>query len=58
MNTERMLARSVAENITVTTPGRVTWHQIRRKRAPIWGLIGWLPIVATLVLAALAVITR
>lgn len=58
MNETRILARAVADSITVTTPGRVTWHQIRRKRAPIWGIIGWLPVAAALLLAAFAVITR
>lgn len=57
--TERMLARSVAKNITVTTPGRVTLHQIIRKRhAPVLVALAWLPILASLVLAAAAVITR
>lgn len=57
--TEHMLARSVAESVSVTTPGRVTWHEIHRRRTPpIFIALAWLPVVAALVLAALTVITR
>lgn len=56
MNTEHMLARSVAESITITTPGRVTLHRLRRRKAaPVVVIVAWLPV---LVAIALAVITR
>lgn len=56
---EHMLAGSIAESITVTTPGRVTLHTIRRRRTPpILVVVAWLPVIAALVLAAMTVITR
>lgn len=56
MNNERALARSIASSITITTPGRVTWVQIRRRKAaPIVVALAWLPVIVAI---ALAVITK
>lgn len=59
MNNERALARSIAESITITTPGRVTWMRIRRRKAaPLLVILSWLPVIVAVALGAIAVITK